>query len=132
MEPNTFGAAASSMMASPRSFSKEICCSMVRGCLEYFIPIKIKVPPWYAVLSKKRGGLCRCKSTKFFLHRQTFITKSPYAVSYAPCPSPPGITPLKTIGSRGFYRFALHYGTGIIHALPFVEHLFPEWHNCTF
>ena len=35
-----------------------------------------KVPPWYAVLSKKRGGLCRCKNTKFFLHHQIFFKKS--------------------------------------------------------
>ena len=39
MVSNIFRAAASSPMESPRSFSKEVCCSMVRGCLEYFIPV---------------------------------------------------------------------------------------------
>ena len=52
------------------------------------------------MLSKKRGGLCRCKSTKFFLHRQTFITKSLLLLSSPfvpqPCrarPCPPGFMP---------------------------------------
>ncbi len=78
MIDNTFSALFSSSIIRPLLFSCAIWSAMLIGCLLYFIFLKTKVPPWFAIqvgsVVETVGAKIRTFSilTKYFLH--TFLT----------------------------------------------------------
>lgn len=74
------------------------------------------MPPWYAIQSKKRSGLCRCKDTAIVLFRQIIIhivTALPYHYSFFPICQRAFF--FKLIHSIGFVIRLIFFGLKIRH-----------------